>query len=75
MSNILLTKTEIAAVVKAWVDEDWESRTIRLNRGHWEDIAPVIAQAQIRNVVEWMEERDFWISKDDVQELRKAAGL
>ena len=44
----LLTETETFAAVQAFVDvdEDWATRTIRLNRGRWEDIAPIIAQAQ-----------------------------
>ena len=85
MSNILLTKAEISTVVQAWVDEDWESRTISLNRGHWEDIAPVIAQEQLRNVVKWLDlpkngygyrlggNRQIYPEK--YQELRRLAGL
>ena len=64
MSDILLTDKEISQKVKAWVKNDSQDRLMES-----------IAQAQLRKCLEWMEERDFWISKDDVQELRKAAGL
>lgn len=51
----LLTEDEINQAVKAWVDEDYSVRSIRLDRGHWEDVASVIAQAQLRKVYQRLE--------------------
>lgn len=42
----LLNDKEIEKAVDNWMNEDWSVRSIQLNRGHWEYIAPVIAQAQ-----------------------------
>jgi len=43
----LLTPEEGEAAVNEWVNEDWATRYIQLNRGHWEYIVPVIAKAQL----------------------------
>ena len=43
----LLSDEEGEIAVEKWVNEDWETRYIRLSRGHWEDIIHVIAQAQL----------------------------
>jgi len=72
MSDILLTKAERLAATQQWLDN---------NDG---PLSTVIEQALLRKVVEWMEGqivrgkmiRQFYlISKFDMQELRKAAGL
>ncbi len=42
----LLTEDEIEKVVDAWIAEDWSLRSVQLDRGHWEYIAPVISKAQ-----------------------------
>lgn len=46
----LLTEEEIEEVIGRWVDQDYSTRSISLNRGHWERIAPIIAQAQLDKV-------------------------
>ena len=55
----LLTDQEIQKVVDAWVKEDWSVRHIALNRGHWEDIPPIVAKAQdaktLRAMGKWIE--------------------
>ncbi len=56
----LLTDEEIQVAVAIWVAEDSSTRSVSLNRGHWEDIAPVIAQAQrqltLKAVGEWLDD-------------------
>jgi len=42
----ILSDEAIDKVVNDWMDKDWEVRSIQLDRGHWEYIAPIIAQAQ-----------------------------
>ena len=54
---IKLSDDEILKVVDEWVNEDWAVRYIRLNRGHWEDIAPIIARKaereMKRQIMDW----------------------
>ena len=52
---ILLTDEEIGKAVSDWVDVASSARSVGLGRGHWEDIAPVIALAQAKKMVEWGE--------------------
>lgn len=42
-----LTPEEGEIAVNKWLNEDWATRYIRLSRGHWEDIIPVITEAQL----------------------------
>lgn len=49
--STLLTPEEIKKAVKRWTDKDWAIHTISLNRGHWEDIAPILACAQLAKVI------------------------
>ncbi|KKK81226.1 hypothetical protein LCGC14_2815610 [marine sediment metagenome] len=46
-----LKQEELEIVVGKWVSEDWANRYIRLNRGHYEDILPIVAQAAHDNVL------------------------
>jgi len=75
----ILTPERINQEVGQWVQEDWAVRYIRLNRGHWEDIAPIIAKAQAKETCKeigevlldkWDElsERDFIVWMDGVIE-------
>lgn len=65
MGNRLLTGEEIQKVVRNWMSGDFSVRVISLNRGHWEDIAPIIAEAQatltceetLKEVGEWLNDR------------------
>ena len=41
-----LTKEETEIAVNKWKNEDWATRYIRLNRGHYEEVLPLIAKAQ-----------------------------
>jgi len=43
----VLSDEEIEKVVSDWVNESFSVRSIQLDRGHWEYIAPVIAQSQL----------------------------
>lgn len=43
----LLTPEEGERAVDEWTKEDWDTRYISLNRGHWEDIVLVVAKAQL----------------------------
>ena len=52
---ILLTDEEIGKAVSDWVDVASSTRSVRLGRAYWEDIAPVIAQALAQRMVEWLE--------------------
>lgn len=45
--ELLLTQEEGEAAIQKWKNEDWALREIRLGRGHWEDIVPVLAEAQV----------------------------
>jgi len=47
----LLTQEEGEAAVREWINEDYETRTVSLSRGHWECIVLVIAKAQLVNKV------------------------
>ena len=40
-----LTVEEIDKAVHDWEEVDWSVRSVQLGRGHWEEIAPVIAKA------------------------------
>ena len=66
MTDILLTEEEIAE----WLDN-------RFHPGHMfnprfcKDFQEVV----LHNVLRWLERRNYWISIEDVQELRKAAGF
>ena len=40
---------ELEIAVNEWVNEDWAVRYIRLNRGHYGDILPIIAKAQLQH--------------------------
>jgi len=42
----ILTDEEAEVAVREWADED-PTRAVRLSRGHWEDIVPVISKAQL----------------------------
>lgn len=42
----LLTPEEGEVVVNKWMNEDWATRYIRLNSGHWEEVVSLIAKAQ-----------------------------
>jgi len=53
--SILLTPDETAKMVADWIDEDYATRSVLLERGHWEHIAPVVAQAQVQKVEKWIE--------------------
>jgi len=41
-----LTEGEAIKIVAAWEAEDFSTRFISLNRGHWEQLVPIIAEAQ-----------------------------
>lgn len=43
-----ITKEQAEQAVKLWVDEDYSTRSIQLDRGHWEYIVPVIADLQLQ---------------------------
>lgn len=45
--NMLLTQEEAEKAVDEWASQDWSTRIIQLNRGHWEAIVLVVAQAQL----------------------------
>ena len=45
--KMLLTDEEMEIAVNIWRNEDWATRYISLNHGHYEDILPVIAKAQL----------------------------
>jgi len=75
----ILTPERINQEVDQWIQEDWAVRYIRLNRGHWEDIAPIIAEAQAKETCKeigemlldkWDElsERDFIVWMNGVIE-------
>ena len=49
-----LSDDEIEIVVNQWVNEDWATRYIRLNRGHWEDIAPIVARRAEAEIIRQM---------------------
>lgn len=57
MSECLLTEKEMNKVVKDYVREDFPVNSIRLDRGHWEDITLPIAKAQAKKLVEWLDEK------------------
>ena len=42
-----ISDDQIQEAVRKWIDEDYSTRSISLDRGHWEYIAPVIADAQM----------------------------
>jgi len=76
----ILTPERINQEVDQWIQEDWAVRYIRLNRGHWEDIAPIIAEAQAKETCKeigemlldkWDElsERDFIVWMNGVIEV------
>lgn len=46
-AEALLTQEEGEQAVRDWAAKDWSVRWTRLERGHWEDIVLVIAQAQL----------------------------
>ena len=68
---IKLTDEEIDEAVNDWVNGDWSVRSIQLDRGHWEYVAPVIAKAQLKKVVEWLRVSGIWefIEREEWQAL------
>ena len=75
MTEWLLTQTEGEKAVVDWVKQDWATREISLNRGHWEEIVPILVQAQLRKVVERLQgDGCFNVHYEDWQELLKEAG-
>ena len=53
----VLTQEEGEKEVNDWMNKDWSLRFIQLNRGHWEYIIPIIAQAQhLRNAARKVQE-------------------
>ncbi len=73
----LLTQAEAEKAVEEWVKEDWATNSIALNRGHWERIVPVLAQAQLRKVTEKLSKLgiDNEFSHENWQALLKEAGM
>ncbi|KKM93460.1 hypothetical protein LCGC14_1208110 [marine sediment metagenome] len=55
----ILDDEKLEAVVDEWCHEDWATRYTSLNRGHYEDILPIVAQAQAKyameQVIEWVD--------------------
>ena len=63
MDNLLLTGEEMEIAVNKWRNEDWATRYVRLNRGHYEDILPVIAQAQLDKIIRAIDECEYPMCK------------
>lgn len=42
----LISQEEGEAAVEKYIQQDYSTNIIRMNRGHWEDIVPIIAEAQ-----------------------------
>ncbi len=49
--ELLLTQEEGEKAVYEWVDKDFSVRFITIERGHWEDIVPVLAQAALAKFI------------------------
>ena len=58
---ILLTDEEMEIAVNKWKNEDWATRHIRLDRGHYEDVLPLIAKAQLKKALQEVED---YITRD-----------
>jgi len=61
--EIELTPNEIDKAVKEWVDWDFPVRSVQLDRGHWESIAPVIAREAQRKLWRLIDDK-FHASED-----------
>jgi hypothetical protein len=59
MMDWMLTEEEGQAAVDSYIHEDFSVNVIRLGRGHWEDIVPVVAKCQARKIVEHIEKIGF----------------
>lgn len=59
IKDIELTRDETEIVINKWKNQDWATRHISLNRGHWEDITPLVAHASsqktLQAVIEYFE--------------------
>ncbi len=76
----MLTQEEAAQVVAAYINKDFAVRSISVNRGHWEQLVPVLSLAQARKLVEWESNHGLFTVDDDagsemVKQLCKDVGL
>lgn len=46
MIDRLLNEEEMEKLIMEWAHENWSTRIISLNRGHYEDVLPIIRDAQ-----------------------------
>ena len=75
MADILLTEEEAKGAVDKWLAEDFSSRVISLSRGNWEQIVPVIARAQAKKLVGWLDRKWPWLVEEDWITLLEEVGL
>ena len=53
----VMSKEEMELAVNKWLNAGTATRYIRLGRGHYEDIMPVIAQTQLDRIINKIKER------------------
>lgn len=77
----ILTEAALKQIIEDYINQDFAARAISLNRGHYEDLLPLIAEAQHRADVEairgivnpYICGKDWWKAFEEARKSSLAA--